>query len=89
LALAPLSDLAGGDPPTNAAILEAVLRGEGTRAQQDVVSLNTALVLWVAGLAPSIQEGLAQAQKALATGAAWRKVDQLRGVLPQGPPAAE
>jgi len=89
LPLAPLSDLAGGDPPTNAAILGAVLRGEGSRSQQDVVSLNTALVLWVAGLAPSIQEGLAQAQTALATGAAWRKVEQLRGVLPQGPSAAE
>ena len=89
LTLAPLSDLAGGDPPTNAAILEAVLRGQGTLAQQEVVSLNTALVLWVAGLAPSIQAGLAEAQEALATGAAWRKVEQLRAVLPQEPPAAE
>lgn len=89
LPLAPLSDLAGGDPATNAAILEAVLKGEGTAAQGHVVSLNTALVLWVAGLVPSPKEGLARAEEALATGAAWRKVEELRHVLPMAPPAAE
>ena len=89
LPLAPLSDLAGGDPATNAAILEAVLKGEGTAAQGLVVSLNTALVLWVAGLTPTPKEGLAQAEEALASGAAWRKVEELRHVLPIAPPAAE
>ncbi|MEB3303136.1 MAG: anthranilate phosphoribosyltransferase [Cyanobacteriota bacterium] len=89
LTLAPLSDLAGGDSSTNAAILEAVLRGQGTAPQADVVGLNTALVLWVAGLAPSPKEGLARAQEALATGAAWRKVEELREALPAQPPAAE
>lgn len=89
LDLAPLSALAGGDPATNAAILTAVLQGKGTPAQRDVVSLNTALVLQVAGVASSPAEGLAQAKDALESGAAWRKVEDLRHVLPKGASTAE
>jgi anthranilate phosphoribosyltransferase len=89
LPLAPLSALEGGDTATNAAILTAVLQGKGTAAQRDVVRLNTALVLWVAGLAPSPSAGLDAAGHALATGAAWRKVEALRQVLPPSAVAAE
>ena len=89
LALAPLSALAGGDQATNAAILEAVLRGLGSDAQRDVVSLNTALVLWVAGLAPTPAAGLDAARQALATGAAWQKVEELRQALPKAVATAE
>ena len=86
LSLAPLQALAGGDQATNAAILAAVLQGEGSEAQRDVVCLNTALVLWAAGVAASIEDGLALAREALASGAAWRTVEHLRQVLP--PPVA-
>lgn len=89
LTVAPLAELAGGDCVANAAILEAVLQGRGTPAQRDVVSLNTALVLQVVGLAPSPAAGLDQARTALATGAAWRKVEELRRILPKPPSAAE
>jgi anthranilate phosphoribosyltransferase len=82
LGRSPLSALAGGDRRTNAALLEAVLRGEGSDAHRDVVSLNTALVLWVAELAPSPAAGLEQARQALRSGAAWSKVEELRRVLP-------
>lgn len=87
--VAPLSELSGGDCATNAAILKAVLQGKGTPAQRDVVGLNTALVLQVAGLAPTPAAGLEQAQAALASGAAWQKVEELRGVLPKPPSPAE
>jgi anthranilate phosphoribosyltransferase len=86
---APLSALAGGDRQANAALLEAVLRGQGSEAQSDVVCLNTALVLWVAGQAPNAAAGLEQARQALASGAAWGKVEALRHVLPAPPAAAE
>jgi anthranilate phosphoribosyltransferase len=89
LSLAPLSALAGGDRQANAALLQAVLRGQGDPAQRDVVSLNTALVLWVAGLVPTPAAGLDQAREALASGAAWGKVEELRRVLPGTPAAAE
>jgi anthranilate phosphoribosyltransferase len=83
---APISALAGGDLATNQAILEAVLQGGGTPAQRDVVALNTALVLWAAGQAASVGEGLEAARDALAGGLGWQKLEQLRQALPQ--PAA-
>jgi anthranilate phosphoribosyltransferase len=86
LAEAPISALAGGDLATNQAILEAVLQGGGTPAQRDVVALNTALVLWAAGQAASVGEGLEAARDALAGGLGWQKLEQLRQALPQ--PAA-
>jgi anthranilate phosphoribosyltransferase len=89
LTLAPLAELSGGDQAANAAILERVLKGEGTPAQQAVVSLNTALVLWVAGLASSPADGLSQARESLRQGAPWRKAEDLRRVLPTQPAAAE
>ncbi|MFN9546155.1 MAG: anthranilate phosphoribosyltransferase [Cyanobacteriota bacterium] len=89
LDLAPLSALAGGDQATNAALLEAVLRGQGSAAQSDVVSLNAALVLWVAGLAPTAAAGLDNARQALTSGAAWRKVEELRRALPKTVATAE
>ena len=89
LGRSPLSALAGGDRLTNAALLEAVLRGKGSDAHRDVVSLNTALVLWVAELAPSPAAGLEQARQALRSGAAWSKVEELRRELPKTPATAE
>ena len=79
---APLAALAGGDLATNRAILEAVLQGRGSRAQSDVVALNTALVLWAAGRAASVAEGLEQAQAALASGGGWQALERLRQALP-------
>ncbi|QEY31489.1 anthranilate phosphoribosyltransferase [Synechococcus sp. RSCCF101] len=84
LETAPLAALAGGDRQRNAAILEAVLRGEGTRPQADVVALNTALVLWAAGTAGSWSEGLARARGSLAAGEPWQRLVSLRNVLSTG-----
>ncbi|MFY8149617.1 MAG: anthranilate phosphoribosyltransferase [Prochlorococcaceae cyanobacterium] len=75
---APLEALAGGDVATNAAILEAVLRGQGTPAQRQVVALNAALVLWAAGRAESIEEGLQLAGSVLEGDAAWQRLLSLR-----------
>ena len=82
LATVPIQALAGGDLATNRAILEAVLQGRGSRAQSDVVALNTALVLWAAGRAASVAEGLEQAQAALASGGGWQALERLRQALP-------
>jgi anthranilate phosphoribosyltransferase len=86
LAQAPIEALAGGDVATNRTILEAVLQGRGSQAQQDVVALNAALVLWAAGVGASLEEGLQLAQAAIDEGRAWAKLEQLRQALPQ--PAA-
>ena len=81
LAPADLEALRGGDVAANRAILEAVLQGGGTRAQADVVALNAALVLWAAGLEPSIAAGLERARQALVDGSAWARLEALRGAL--------
>jgi anthranilate phosphoribosyltransferase len=78
---APLEALLGGDLATNRSILEAVLQGGGSRAQREVVALNTALVLWAAGLAAGVAEAVPTALEALASGAPWQRLERLRGAL--------
>jgi anthranilate phosphoribosyltransferase len=79
---APIAALAGGDLTANRSILEAVLQGRGSQPQADVVALNAALVLWAAGRAESVAEGLDQARQALASGLAWTALERLRVALP-------
>ena len=81
LEAAPLEALQGGDTATNRAILEAVLQGGGTGAQRDVVILNTALVLWAAGLTDRLADGVAQARSTLAAGQPWQRLVALRQAL--------
>jgi anthranilate phosphoribosyltransferase len=73
--------LRGGDLATNSQILQAVLQGQGTPAQRDVVALNTALVLWVANRCEGFGEGVTLAAEALASGAAWQRLEALRSAL--------
>ncbi len=77
LTTAPTSALRGGDVAENAAILQAVLQGKGTPAQQEVVALNAALALQVGEAVTSIPEGITLAQTVLQSGAAWDKVEEL------------
>ena len=79
---APIAALAGGDLTANRSILEAVLQGRGSQPQADVGALNAALVLWAAGRADSVAEGLDQARQALASGLAWTALERLRVALP-------
>jgi anthranilate phosphoribosyltransferase len=79
--------LRGGEIEENAAILRSVLQGQGTAAQRDVVALNGALALYVAGVAQgesveaAIAAGITQAQDILASGAAWDKLEALVNFL--------
>ncbi|MCF2972196.1 anthranilate phosphoribosyltransferase [Synechococcus sp. Nb3U1] len=77
LTSAPTQALKGGELPENTAILTRVLQGSGEPAQRDVVALNAALALQVAGAAPNWGAGIAQAQDILASGAAWERLQQL------------
>jgi len=81
LAEAPMQALAGGELADNQAILEAVLQGRGTAAQRDVVALNAALVLWASGRADSVAAAVPQALEAMASGAAWQRLERLRLAL--------
>jgi anthranilate phosphoribosyltransferase len=76
LAPASRSALQGGDAATNAARARAVLQGE-SGPQRDIVVLNAAAALVVAGVAGSIAEGLADAAAAIDRGAALGILDEL------------
>ena len=71
-------DLRGGDAPTNAEALVAILSGERS-PRSDVVCLNAALAFLVAGSARSVDEGLELARRSIAGGKALRALDGLRG----------
>ncbi|HZI63476.1 MAG TPA: anthranilate phosphoribosyltransferase [Thermoanaerobaculia bacterium] len=72
-----LEDLLGGEPRHNADQMRRVLAGEdGPLA--DVTALNAAAALYVAGLAADLAQGLERARQALASGAAARKLEELR-----------
>ncbi|HVH37161.1 MAG TPA: anthranilate phosphoribosyltransferase [Sphingomicrobium sp.] len=67
---APLKVVTGGDVDENAARLKALLEGQGARAEEDIVILNTAALLHVAGLADSLLDGAGLAREALGSGRA-------------------
>jgi anthranilate phosphoribosyltransferase len=68
--IAPLEDLR-----EEAVRFLQVLGGRGSQACQDAACLNAAAVLYVAGLATDLEDGLAKAREAAASGAALRKLE--------------
>lgn len=84
---APTSALKGGDRQDNVDILKAVLQGGGTQAQHEVVALNAALALKVAGVLDEgdpmtmYRQGIAKASDILRSGAAWTKLEELVAFL--------
>jgi len=85
LTAAPTIALQGGERAAdNAEILQAVLQGKGTQAQQDVVALNAALALQVGRRVPDIETGVILAQDILKSGAAWDKLTALANLTNRG-----
>jgi anthranilate phosphoribosyltransferase len=69
-------DLLGGDAAANAAILLGILAGEkGPR--RDVVLLNAAAALFVAGRVASVRDGIARAAHVIDSGAARATLDAM------------
>lgn len=79
LPVSPMSELAGGSAPENAAMIERLLDGErGPR--RDVVILNAAAGLLVADCVGSLREGVAAATASLDSGRAGQVLTRLREV---------
>jgi anthranilate phosphoribosyltransferase len=74
---APTSALVGGDPATNARLLEAVLHGE-SGARRDVVLLNAGAALLAAGRVEKLEEGLELAALTIDAGLATQLIEALR-----------
>jgi len=74
-----IDELTGGDAATNAEIARRILDGE-PGARHDVVIANAGAALYVAGLAPTIRDGVELAREALSRGDAARKLEELIAV---------
>ncbi|WP_018133252.1 anthranilate phosphoribosyltransferase [Effusibacillus pohliae] len=72
----PLEAIVGGGPETNALIVRRVLNGE-TGATRDIVVLNAAASLYVAGKTASLQEGVQLAQSLIDSGRARLTFERL------------
>ncbi len=76
LAKAPAGALQGGDAHENARIIERIL--DGTRGPaRDVVLLNAGAVLFIAGAAASVDDGILKASRAIDRGDAKRTLERL------------
>ncbi|HYS55524.1 MAG TPA: anthranilate phosphoribosyltransferase [Thermoanaerobaculia bacterium] len=75
----PIEKIAGGDSRQNAGIARGVLSGEGG-ARADIVIANAGAALYVAGIAPTIRDGVSLARQAIQSGEATRKLDSLIAV---------
>ena len=77
---APLEALRGGDPQANAAIAREILAG-APGPKRDVVLLNAAAALVVAGRAADLREGVEQAAAAIDDGRARALLERVREAL--------
>ena len=69
-------DLMGGKSERNAQIIREIFEGK-QGAKRDVVILNSAAALYIAGKVSTIQEGFILAQKAIDSGGAKRTLTQV------------
>jgi len=74
--LAQSEDLKGGDKDVNAKIIQNILDGKGTPAQQDIVILNAVFGIHASGIAGSLKEAHDMARDSIAGGKARLKLKQ-------------
>ena len=70
------ADLAGGDPTYNASLIRDILAGQ-KGPKRDITLLNAAAAIVAGGQARDLQEGMAVAARAVDSGAAQQKLEQL------------
>ena len=73
----PLDCLKGGGPEENAERMKALLMGEASAVETDAVALNAGALLFAAGLAEGLREGVAIAKDTIASGAGYRRLKLL------------
>lgn len=73
-----ISHLSGRDAETNATTVREVLNGTRRDAARDVVLANAAATLLIAGEVSDLREGIERASESIDSGAALRKVTELR-----------
>src|SRR5688572_2107756 len=71
-------DLSGGDPKTNARIIQEVLEGKGPAGAEGAVLLNAAAAIYVSGTVGTLEDAFARGREALVSGAGRRALERLR-----------
>lgn len=74
----PVDHLRGGSAEDNAAIVRAILTGERCDEGLDLVLLNAAASLLIAGAAPDFSQALQLARRSISEGGAWARLEALR-----------
>ena len=74
-------NLVVSDDESNEKILKTVLNGSGQKSHKDVVALNTALVLWVAGIEDDLHKGFNKALFSINQGNPWNNFLRLKTYL--------
>ncbi len=74
-------NLVVSDNYSNEEILMSVLNGTGQESHKDFVALNTALVLWVAGIEDNLHNGFKEALSIINQGSPWKKFLHLKTFL--------
>jgi anthranilate phosphoribosyltransferase len=77
LPVSPIASLRGGSPQENAALIRRLFEGE-TGPGRDIVLMNASAALVVTGIAQNFRKGTEMAAQAISSGAAARKLAQLR-----------
>ena len=77
------SELAGGTPVENAALVRACLDGSAPAGAIAAVVANAGAAVYVAGQADSLAEGVKAARAAVANGSATAALERLRRALPR------
>jgi anthranilate phosphoribosyltransferase len=76
-------ELAGGTPRENAAIITAVLHGDGNSGATNAVVLNAAAAIYVSGRVDSFDDAVVSARDALTSGAGTGALERLRAAAPR------
>lgn len=71
-----MAELIGGDAEENAKITRSILNGSEQGAKRDIVVLNAALCLYLAGRAATIKSAIPLAKDLIASGAAINKLEE-------------
>ena len=61
--------------------MKSVLNGSGKKSHKDVVALNSALVLWAAGVEDDLSLGVKRSLDCLNTDKSWLLFEKLRDFL--------
>lgn len=75
--LADFNELSGGEPTVNARIIRSILAGTEHGPKKDIMLLNAAAAIIIAGLAADFVEGIEKADQAITSGSALACLEKL------------